>query len=142
MNEIASSIGVPFTYLMRDELDLDADKIPVKYPFILNLDTAGGTHWTMFMRVTKKKLFYVDSFGRPPPEELVNLAERHSWEILYIDDQIQDRSSVACGYFVMVAIKWLLKDSNIQNFASKIKSTFSTNLKANDSIVHSIVTSW
>lgn len=137
-DEIADIMRTPYLMLMRDQLDLDEDKIPVKFPVILNLDITGGsgTHWVMFMRVSKKTMLYYDSFGRPPPMELIDLCERYDWTLKYIDVQIQSPGSTACGYFVIWVVNELLKDQKPESLNRKLQSVFSTNLSLNDDIVY------
>lgn len=85
------------------------DQITTVYPnnpYILNLDTSAGsgTHWTTFM-LSKKTIQYFDSFGMPPPQELVDYASKHKLAIKYNQQQYQNVSSVACGYFAMYVAK-------------------------------------
>lgn len=133
---------IAYAWLMRDQLDLDRDKIPVGFPFILNLDITGnpGTHWVMFMRITRQTMFYYDSFGRPPPDELIKLCDRYDWTLKYIDIQIQDDSSTACGYFTVYMIILLKDNKNLDSINKKLLSTFSqSDLSNNDSIVYQLV---
>lgn len=88
--------------IMRDQIhDL---KPNTKY--ILNLDTSlgSGTHWTSFY-IVKNQLTYFDSFGMPPPQELVDYASKHKLSIKWNKIQYQDDQSTACGYFAMYAVK-------------------------------------
>lgn len=88
--------------IMRDQIhDL---KPNTKY--ILNLDTSlgSGTHWTSFF-INGKSLTYFDSFGMPPPQELVDYASKHKLSIKWNKIQYQDDQSTACGYFAMYAVK-------------------------------------
>lgn len=133
------SIGIDYSWLMRDEVvNLNLHML---HPYILNLDTTSGTHWTLFMKLSSKILCYFDPFGRPPPNELVDLADHNKLEILYTTNQIQDISSVACGYFVIIATMWLLKYKNIKRFVNKLKTTFTTDLRHNDNIAYDILSS-
>lgn len=89
---------------------------------ILNLDdNAGpGTHW---VGVYWKRhgpagdVFYFDSFGLPPPEELLNT--KGNWRLFYSDNRIQMDKSVMCGYFAMMFIKQLMGGKSFYDFINQ-----------------------
>lgn len=62
---------------------------------ILNMSSVGhpGTHWCS-LYVTNDKVYYFDSFGAVPPEEVVIWSSK---PIVYNDYQIQHFSSEMCG---------------------------------------------
>ena|SRR5271155_1233969 len=64
----------------------------------LNLSNEPGSHWTCWFKVNNKK-YYFNSFGLPPPKELVDYLGSH---ILYSTFQLQGLNDQNCG-------KWCLK---------------------------------
>jgi len=55
-----------------------------KIGIIFNLDvhTGKGTHWTaMYVNIPKKQIYYYDSVGNNPPNEIVVLLEEMSEEL-------------------------------------------------------------
>ena len=68
---------------------------------VLNLDDSSGegTHWVCWTSL-RKKTFYFDPYGLPPPEEF-----RSEVLISYNDIQYQHKLSVLCGYFCLFVLK-------------------------------------
>jgi hypothetical protein len=64
----------------------------------LNLSNEPGSHWTSWFKVNNKK-YYFNSFGLPPPRELVDYLGS---PILYSTFQLQGLNDQNCG-------KWCLK---------------------------------
>lgn len=79
---------------MRDKLP---KTIPVNKSIIINLDESSGkgTHWVAFYRLKDKGLYF-DSFGLPPPEELL---KKIKVQIYGNSSQLQHDLSVLCGYY-------------------------------------------
>ena len=74
--------------------------VSAKY-YIVNLDDShtnkGGTHWTLLVIRDSRRAIYFDSFGMPPPNEVVKfLGDR---QIIYSSNEMQNVNSVLCGYF-------------------------------------------
>ena len=138
IDDILSRLQIKHTIIMRDQIP----KISLdQYPYILNMDkTKGpGTHWVMFRR-KHKSILYFDSFGRPPPQELVDLAQNKHMKLLYTDNEIQSIRSVACGYFAIVAV--LFSQYDIDHFEHKLDTTFvkdQDELILNDDIAKGII---
>lgn len=69
---------------------------------ICNLDKSGnsGTHWTAILR-TDFDIYFYDSFGRKPQQNILSFMKRHGSEIncFYSDKKYQKPKSYNCGYF-------------------------------------------
>ena len=98
-----------FLLTLADMLNIKVNQIKTKDNFvgkmkngyyIINLDdvTGPGTHWTC-MRCIDDIVLYFDSFGLPPPKDIVKFGRKR--KIIYSADQIQDIMSEACGYYVL-----------------------------------------
>ena len=89
------------------------EKLPVRKCCIVNLgdfDT-GGTHWTGVIKPHKNTLIYIDSFGTPPPEQIVE--KESDVNIHYNSKLLQDIKSSICGYFVIDALNNI---TNVKTF--------------------------
>ena len=85
--------------------DLLPNPVPKRRLFVLNLDPSGapGTHWTLVSSLeAPRNVFYFNSYGDPPPDEILpNLASTAS-TILYNDVIFQSPTSAICGQMVTV----------------------------------------
>lgn len=95
LERLARKNNITIDYIIyKDELL----KIPYKsnLSIIINMSSTGhaGTHWVS-LYTKGKKIFYFDSFGAIPPEEVV--VWFHDAKIIYNDYQIQHFSSEMCG---------------------------------------------
>lgn len=75
---------------------------------ILNLDpkfSQGGTHWVS-LRISKYAplVYYKDSFGGPPPEDVVKAVKKHQYGLVYGNRINQKMKEVNCG---KRAAEWL-----------------------------------
>ena len=70
--------------------------------FILNLSPSGheGSHWTQISTING--LTYFDSFGRPPPLEIVPKLMTAGSVVYWSDKVIQSPISQVCGYHVLM----------------------------------------
>lgn len=102
---------------------------------IINMDnsTGNGTHWVCFKN--SSPALYFDSFGVPPPKEILKLSEN----ILYNEKQIQDMNSSACGYFCLAVIASDNMRDGSTSFFNKIINQFSSLFSVNDAILKSIL---
>ena len=110
------------------------------YPsfLVINLDerNGGGTHW-IAIAMYQNDVFICDSLGTLLPTDdfptkLVNFLYRVTYNRqLYITQQLQSLSSVACGLFSIFFVHYMSTNNNFSDFLSK----FSTNLDMNDLIV-------
>ena len=74
---------------------------------ILNHDDlhGPGTHWTCWYKRRGLKVYF-DSYGLPPPDEMVDYLRRYP-EIRYNTDELQHRDDVVCGHFCLHVLKLL-----------------------------------
>ena len=81
---------------MRDELKGKSSKNEC---LILNLDDGSGkgTHWTC-LYVNNNLRYYFDSFGLPPPLEILNYCSNYV-DIKYSDHKIQKINVIICGQY-------------------------------------------
>ena len=75
---------------------------------ILNLDGSNGvgSHWNGFLKNGKEK-FYFDSYGLPPPTELIKYLQR---PLLYNSERIQPDGQVYCGHLCLYVLKKMCND--------------------------------
>ena len=76
---------------------------------IINLDNNIGTHWTAYIRV-KSKVVYFDSFGnlRPPLEVLKYFRSNGFVKIMYNYSRYQKFNSINCGH---LCLKFLINNT-------------------------------
>jgi hypothetical protein len=99
---------------LRDELPKKSRAIECG---ILNLDardraslvgSTEGTHWCCWYK-TKNKRFYFDSYGLPPPTELVNYlkspARGRTGGVYYNSERVQPDNTVFCGHLCLYVLK-------------------------------------
>jgi len=77
----------------------------------MNLDdTSGdGTHWVAWCKHGDKK-WYFDSFGLPPPTELIN----YLGDVFYPTEHIQQRQAVIGGHLCLCVLKEMQKGKRLQ----------------------------
>jgi hypothetical protein len=86
---------------MRDELKkLKPGKIECGV-LNLNLSNESGSHWTCWFKTNTDK-YYFNSFGLPPPKELVDYLGLH---ILYSTFQLQGMNDQNCGKWCLLILK-------------------------------------
>jgi len=92
------------------------DRINITTPgvYIINLQSAeqktydgegGGTHWTSLL-VSPSSYFYFDSFGFPPPQEMLNQLEGRKG--VYFKSIVQPYKSDLCGYYDLYVMNALV----------------------------------
>ena len=92
-------------FFMRDDLP----KKPRRNECgILNLDDSNGkgTHWAVFLKNGKDK-FYFDSYGLPPPTELLKYL---GGQVYYNSERIQPDNEVFCGHLCLYVLKKTCND--------------------------------
>ena len=88
---------------MRDELrSLKSDNIECGV-LNLNSSTEQGSHWTCWFKTNNDK-YYFNSFGLPPPNELIHYLGS---PILYSTFQLQAMTDQNCGKWCVVILKYL-----------------------------------
>lgn len=76
----------------------------------------GGSHWvSLCYFVKEKKYCYFDSYGFPPPVDVVQFCQKHhpQTEILYTDSQIQELNTIWCGVYALQFIDYMRTYPNI-----------------------------
>jgi hypothetical protein len=103
---------------MRDQLGPNLFNNAKRGSLILNLDdnSGPGTHWVA-VYWKDGVFFYFDSFGLPPPEEL--LASARDKRLFYSDNRIQMDDSTMCGYYAMMFIKQLMGGKSFYDFINQ-----------------------
>ena len=99
-------------------IDLLPDVLKPQQVYILNLDTSKekGSHWVCLQTIGAPEIItYFDSFGSPPPLEIIPKLLRNGKTIVYSDIAVQSILSQYCGYHcLMVTLlmerKFTLKD--------------------------------
>ena len=79
---------------------------------ILHLDSYSddGTHWAMWFKKGKDKLYF-DSYGVQPPNELIAYLKS---PIFYNSERVQQNGEVFCGHLCLFALKHLSHGNNLQ----------------------------
>ena len=70
--------------------------------YIMNLSKISheGSHWVQIGTINGSTFF--NSFGRPPPQEIINNLLSVGGEILWSDAVVQSPISQSCGYHVLL----------------------------------------
>jgi hypothetical protein len=117
-----------------------SDNLPsqLHYPAGLIVNTAPSTnpgdHWIAIYISEKKDGFYFDSFGRPPSvPSIVTFLRRNCRNIDYNKKQIQHLSSIKCGQFSAIYIKFRISGKSSESFLK----LFNMNLILNEKIINS-----
>ena len=77
----------------------------------LNLSNESGSHWTCWFKINRDK-YYFNSFGLPPPKELVDYLGS---PILYSTFQLQGMNDQNCGKWCLLILKNLNEGSDYIN---------------------------
>jgi len=119
--------------------------------YIINLDDDDeiGLHWCAFI-IYPTVVCYFDSYGLPPPSNLIRFAKRFlkNIRIIFSKDRIQHHHSVYCGYFCLYFIYFMTTKGsrnlkkpglllNIHN-NNLYKSNSSIERKENDFVLKSL----
>ena len=107
IKEIINELGIPAGVYMRD------DKFTTTSG-IVNLHPSVGTHWVMF-----SDKFYFDSYGCPPPTNILN----HIKKGIYSEYQIQKDDSYCAAYCLYV-----LYLTNMIGFKNAVLNLYYQNL--------------
>jgi hypothetical protein len=89
---------------MKDELE---DNLK-EGNYIINLENSNqsGSHWTCFIK-DKNNIYYYDSFGVVPPQNLYDISVKNSLNLYYIDKHDQNLDSTSCGYWVIAFLFYM-----------------------------------
>ena len=96
-------------YFLRDTLP---KKAKLNESGILNFDSASGdgTHWVMWFKKGKDKLYF-DSHGKQPLSELIAYLES---PIFYNCERVPPNGEVFCGHLCLFTLKQLSLGNNLQ----------------------------
>ena len=92
------------------------DNLPTKTKLnecgILNLDSSSGdvTHWIMWFKKGKDKLYF-DSYGVQPPNELIVYLKS---PIFYNSERVPQNDEVFCGHLCLFVLTQLSLRNNLQ----------------------------
>ena len=128
---ICKSLKIPLVNVIaKDEIG----KLTSLGNYVVNLENhnQGGSHWTALV-MTAKTCLYMDSFGMPPPEQILQYLEKKYKKVNYNKIEIQDMDSTYCGYFCIAFLKYMRDNRNgtLRGF----QRIFSPNPKKNDKIL-------
>lgn len=120
----ANIVGYKGCY-SRTDIEKIFDEMKPGNSFIINLDPHykhGGTHWTALRLSSEAPLvLYRDSFGFPPPQEVVNIIKKHKLGLLYSDDMLQKKNEKNCGWHSAQFLKHMdeaaSKDLELETFS-------------------------
>lgn len=124
---------------LRNHLKLTDAKKSNKF-YILNMDrddlhdgkAHNGSHWVCLFNCNHKYVIYVDSFGLPPPENVVKFMKATGKIAVWSDIDLQWVNSDSCGWFASMVAKQLLKGKKL---ADILYNTFTMNPKENEKIL-------
>lgn len=107
--------------------------------YIINLqdfDKGGGSHWVLCWVGSDYALYY-DSFGMHYPDEVQKFIGDK--KIYWNNQKHQMMSSLLCGYYVILAIRYLSKDgSKVKRFSEFCNKVFGTHELSNNRKVKEI----
>ena len=101
---LANRLNLPLVGVnLKDQLP----KRKIKGLIVVNLGDAstGGSHWTCFS-TKDKNVFYYDSFGMPPPQEVDEYIKATTGKKRYTINKIQTQSlnGTYCGWFAIACL--------------------------------------
>lgn len=110
------------------KLDLKSAEVKGKHKIgiIFNLDPHDmpGSHWVCaFIDIPNKSAYYFDSYGYPPPNEILELLRRckdQGIEKIYYNDIRHQRKGSECGMYCLFCIICLLKGRPFYEICKRI----------------------
>jgi hypothetical protein len=115
------------------------DKVPglqvgSYYINMQDADEGEGTHWVLLKIFDNKHALYFDSFGMPPPKDII---EKAKTSIPYSNRHIQDIGSQACGYYVLACDKYMssVRRKSMRDQFDDFLNMFVGDTKLNDRIL-------
>ena len=115
--------------LSRDQTVPHGHKLAL---FIYNLEPSymKGSHWCATY-VKNNVIYYFDSFGLPPFQELLNHAKRKNLTLLHQDKQLQNISTSTCGYYTI----YFLNEMNKGKDFFDLLQVFSSDTNKNEAFI-------
>jgi len=115
--------------------------------YIVNMQSSSagsGTHWIAFF-LFKNICYYFDSFGAPPPVEIINfIKKKKGSHLLFNNFIIQDLKSSNCGYFSLAFLLYMYQNrqkSNLKEVFNEFVNNFADDTTKNDEILKSFFAS-
>ncbi len=94
-------------------------------------------HWFAYIYNDKKKIvYYIDSYGVEPFQEIIDLFK--GYKILYNKIQIQSHDSNICGWVVILYALYYFNYTNKKKAIIHFYSLFTPNYKNNEKIIDNI----
>ena len=112
LEEYAKKLKIPLHAVLPK--NMFSPLTPKQGGYIINLqDTTdgNGTHWTA-MYIFEKHVLYFDPFGFPVPTPIIKFLSKYSksiTKILRSTDQIQEETSIRCGWFCLYFLFFMNK---------------------------------
>jgi hypothetical protein len=115
--------------------------------YIINLDDTVGSHWTCIFVNRVNEAVFIDSYGQLPPMHVITFFKNNNIKWFYSTTQVQDYSSVLCGYFCIYFLFYMTKysknqsNNNLRYLLNKILDKFDDdNQETNDEMLHKEMT--
>lgn len=104
----------------RDDLP---KPLGTKY-YIVNLDSKGGsgTHWVLVDNRRTNECIYFDSYGMPPPEEILARMTNTGKKLVYNDADLQELGSEQCGWWCEYVAEELGKGRSFREVVSFVQN--------------------
>ena len=133
--EIMNAINIPLNGIfMKDNLP----HILKPGNYIINLNSLGesGSHWVC-CKIIGKNIYYFDSFGGYPVQNVMDKAAQNRMKVLYSTRQYQYINSELCGWFCVAFLNLTknVKNKDMKDKLNEFDNLFKTNTKLNDKIL-------
>lgn len=116
--------------IMKDEItNKSYDKL-----WIVNLESTwqgDGTHWTLVYPTSTNSLTFIDPFGCPPPDAVVQWMKRSNRQCFYSTVDLQSLNASSCGYWTIYIVMQLERGRSV----NEIMSVFSSHVRENESLL-------
>jgi hypothetical protein len=95
--------------------------LPTK--LIVNLENSyeGGSHW-VGVYSDRRAVYYFDSYGAPPLQNVVDIATKTNRDIYYNDRVVQSSKSQPCGWFALAFLITL--DNTVESERREVAKAF------------------
>jgi len=130
--------------LCKDELS--KVKLHPNLNFIINMsdsDSGTGSHWIALFISHNLQPFYMDSFGAPPPKEILKYLKPLKRKVAYSQFAIQDITSDRCGIFSLAFLLYMnkkhhLNETYLNTFERFLKQFDLAEQENNDTILNNL----
>ena len=138
LEKLAGFFKIPLIGIyMKDQMPSK----PANGCYIINLQSStqgNGTHWCSIF-IWKKMAYYFDSFGAPPPVEIIQFTKKRKLQhLLYNGWIIQDLKSEACGWYSLGFLLYMYKNRqniHMKEVFNQFVNNFQDDTLSNDSIL-------